>query len=294
MAPICWAMVILLSAVEIGGYYLWRRKARAAAETDDSFIPTHSHAFLQKLVLTLVFLMLAFWLTSLGSHFAVGILSCLNVLLMILLANGIKKLLKKMGASAGVNLVVTVIAVFVLTIVTITGLIYFVGKNRNIFFAERTPVETYEFYGHTQNVYKDPLPLTLEDLGVENVDPDHYSYEKEESGSPFASQVNGRQWERYDAPDGIPSIEYSITTVHTPFLFEKTRKSILASYGRYNRPDTPPEGWGSVLPRTPRRGMQTVHGGRTLVACPATSLLYVKATAFWRSPFTPGNLRRSR
>lgn len=87
--------------------------------------------------------------------------------------------------------------------------------------------ETYEYNGATFYVYTDELPLTVEDLLA--IQYDGYIKERRSSESLLLGQFIMRQHPRFDAEKYLemPTLEYTITEVRLPFLYNFCKNSLL-------------------------------------------------------------------
>lgn len=219
LSGICWAMVILLSSMELVNYFLWLRKAREAAERDGSFVATRSFPALQKMVLILI----AAWLLGIlfmpddyRQMLMAGYTICYVVILFGSI-NGAKNYLKKRKLSAGKNLALTmVVAIIVSLVFTIGGTKMMLDIFRDMETSEET-VETYEYNGWTWEIHHDKLPLCLEDFT--EVSYDGYSCEWDERESFLAAQYEAAQRPRMDEPDYL-ELTYTITKVKVPVFYE--------------------------------------------------------------------------
>lgn len=120
-------ILLLITSVEIGGYFLWRRRAIKAAETDGSFIKTRGHQRFQWMMLFFAIALLIFTLTTLESS-ATGLMifAVLYVLLIFALVQGVTAYLKKKKVSGEVNKTLTIMAAVILSMVMI-GILPFLG-----------------------------------------------------------------------------------------------------------------------------------------------------------------------
>lgn len=89
---------------------------------------------------------------------------------------------------------------------------------------QREPAEVYvkEYPGGETiewNIYRDPLPVTLEDLGYTVTEEDHCTYEAEVYRSFLASYEEYRQRAMAYGSD-LPELEYSVATISWDWLRE--------------------------------------------------------------------------
>lgn len=228
-----WIVLGILCLTEVTGYFLWHKKAVRAAQ-QGVFVPTHGHQRLAAAILLLVGTGTACWMFSIreGHERMIGLLSFLYVILLILFVNGIKKLLKRNGVSAGVNRTVTILACFVLSFVMTGALTMFVISGlRNGIFKKQEPAvsETYTYEGMTFSISHDQLPLTVEELT--ETDYDGYSTEWKEQESPFLAKYEAYQHSRLDKLEN-PGLSYTVTKVKLPVMYQRCFRQL---FGRYDR-----------------------------------------------------------
>ena len=137
------------------------------------------------------------------------------IILLFLLVNGCRLLLKKLQASTNTNRIVTLVVDVVLAF-GMMGLITWGVMKMDI--QDRKPVDTYEKYGIVQEVYADELPLSVEDLL--DVDPAGYSKELDVSETLMAAVYDGTQIDRGDWEVEQPNMSYRLTVIKVPALTE--------------------------------------------------------------------------
>lgn len=244
LGGLCWVLMLVLCAMEMGGYYRWRRKALAAAELIGSFVKTTSHKNLQLVILFVVLIAFSFAVMSSGGN-GVGAIALAAVVVVLALTGlivGFSELLKKARVSAGVNraatIAVTVVASFGLAGIIVIAIVDSMGS----LLSDNEPIETYEFRGMTLEIHHDEIPLTLEDLI--DTDYDGYSYELwNESSSLLASHIEADQRPRMDALEQ-PDLAYSVITVKAPFMQSLFRDWALDDFAHnYGRPDPEDSMW---------------------------------------------------
>jgi len=236
---ICWSTVILLTSIEIGTYYLWRRRAKQAAERGE-FLETVGTTKLQNVCL---FLWLAGFLYYLCNLFVTGsalmrtvsVLMLLYVPTLIFLVQALKNFLKHKKAPAGVNRAVTLVSCFLLSFAMMGAITFGTLKAvQSGMFASNT--ETYFYDGHEFPLSSDELPLTIEDLA--ELEYDGYIRERNGEQSILLGQFTMRQHPRMDAENYLemPFLEYTITVVKSPFLYNLCRTSLLRQYDANHHP----------------------------------------------------------
>ena len=229
---VCWGMVMLLCLTELGAYFLWYRRAKAAAERDGSFVETRSRRGLQTGALVLVVIALLLWLASLASspqELFIGIAALLTMALLVLLVNLIKNTMKQEKVSAGVNRTVTLISCFVLAFVLTGGLTLCVLW---LTLTDQKAAETYEYGDDTWVLCHDPIPLRIEDLA--EVDYDAWSTEAQVDSSLLLAHGEYAQRARLDAPEGLPGLDYEVVTVKAGFLYDLCKNDFLSWVERDN------------------------------------------------------------
>ena len=223
-------MLFLQCVTELYGYFVWRTKAKKAAARGE-FIATPSHLYRQKILLGIVLTDFVYWLITVvlqGNPLmrTASLIMLLYMAVLIVLVNGIKSLLKRRKAPRSVNRIVTVFSSFVLAFVmtiVITFSILRAARN-GLFERDR---ETYKYNGATFTVYMDELPLTVEDLS--DISYDGYIKERRSEESLLLGQFVMRQHPRFDAVNytEMPDLEYTITEIKLPFLYEFCKNSLL-------------------------------------------------------------------
>jgi len=183
-------ILLVMTSVEIGGYFLWRHRAIKAAKTDGSFIKTRGHHRLQwtMLILALVLLISTLMMLDRGTA-ALTIFAILYLLLIFALVQGVTAYLKKKKVSGETNKIITIMAATILSFVMI-GMLPFLQLSEII--PDRTPenmqqtapllpsdyfdVEPVEYEidldkAHSpllkrSTYYVSPMPISLESPGV--------------------------------------------------------------------------------------------------------------------------------
>lgn len=226
-----WLLLIIFCAVELICYFRWYTKAKAAAEHGE-FLKVISTSKFQKAVLLLVMAGVVFWVVNyvvFGNNLQrwVAVLMGLYVFAVFEIVNAVKEFLKRKKASRGVNCTVTIVTSFVVAF-GMMGLITFgtLYASSHGLFTDKNE-ETYEHKGQTFIIHQDELPLVIEDL----VDIDYSGYIKERRGnvSLLLGQLVMRQYPRFDTDNytDIPSLEYTMTIVNIPALYEMCRERLI-------------------------------------------------------------------
>lgn len=226
---LCWVPVLFLAVLELSSYLLWYRKAKKTAGENGYFIKTRSHEKIDKAMLILLFFGFLYWIISARTQreLMLILMGFLYMGILIFLVTGIKMLLKQKKVSAKVNRTVTLLSSFLFAF-SILGLFTYILMNspgRNL--VERPPAETYEYNGHTWNIYHDDIPLTVEDLT--EVDESLYSKWQEEKSSPLIDQLKASQNGRLGAGN-LPELSYTVNTIKIPVLYDFCLNSLMRQY----------------------------------------------------------------
>lgn len=256
LTGLSWVILFVLIGVELPSYFWWHRKAMQAAERGE-FLESKSHRKLQigalvLLAVGVVYFLLSVALSGNRMMMAVAVLMfCVYVPGLFLLVRGVMGWLKRKKVSAKVNRAVTIVAAVVAAYLIVGAITFGVlfGSSHG-WFAEQDE-ETYQYNGITFTAHRDQLPLTVADLM--DVDYEGYSREHRETESLFLAQYHGYQRPRFDATHykEMPTLEYTVTVVKAPFLYDMCRDHLLLDRAeRWNR-DMPEDAWYSYEPADP-------------------------------------------
>ncbi len=212
-----WFVVAFIySVTEIGGYYIWRRRAKALAEQGE-FLETKGHRWLVITVLLFMILSLALYVLSIGNSglqmFTITFV--VNVIAVIFIVQAIKELLKRKKVKAGINRTVVAIISFAVSVALMSG------TNALAIFTIKNDILKEQFA---------ELPFTIGDLtGIDDSD---YLKSKSDRNSILLRQIDSSQ-HPMDNGKGI-SLGYTITEVKFPFMydfcFEKLYDSRITKY----------------------------------------------------------------
>lgn len=217
-----WPLLILVEGYELWFCFHWCRRAKKAAR-DGVFLPVRSHQFLSWFVLAVAALFLL--LSMGGSAFSASAVAFGVVMTFIGMAvgNGLSGWLKEQGASRRVNMVVSSVGVLLVVILAFAGMFALMIGNRFPFSPGSTPVDTYEWNGHTYDIYDDPLPLELEDLVEAEA---RWSKKAEIQESVFLTYGEYTQRPLYSEEVDY-QIRYDITDVKVPALYPFIKESLV-------------------------------------------------------------------
>lgn len=258
LSGICWVLVLLLTGSEFIAYFRWRARAKKAAEYGE-FLATNSRIKLQIACLAVTAVVLLYYFLSVFTSgnrvmMTVAPLMFLGMGLLICLANGIKKLLKRKKAPAWVNRAVTIASVFVLSFALMGGVTLGIlaGTEKGWFAGGR---ETYQYHGSVFTIYDDELPLSVEDLTGAAYPEDTYIREWRDDASLLLARYVARQYPRFNVENyrDLPGLEYTVILVKVPALYGMCKRSLLAEYdgsdaywsGRAYAPQDPAP-WGAA------------------------------------------------
>lgn len=286
-----WVVLIALEAVECGSYFLWHRRAVKVAEQGE-FLEAKSHRTFQIVCLAVVGIGLIYYLASIltsgNSMMMVITLLMFGVYLpgVFLLTRGMMALLKKKKVSTGVNRTVTLLSAFVGAFLLVGGITWGVlfGSTHGWFAGSD---ETYEYRGEIFTAPQDKLPLTVEDLL--NVDYDGYIREQTNQQSLLLAQYEARQRPRFDAADfrEMPTLEYTVTLVKVPALYDICKNALLADWEDDWRPEgekdyaapIDPVPWGAE--EVYRLDNQEYGPGNTFLLCYEDKIVEIDFSYGW-------------
>ena len=204
----CYPALALVIALDTGSYFLWRRRALAAARQGE-FLATNSHPLLQRGLLAVVLAALVWMLSSLsGGIFLVIAASMACALAALLLVSGAREAMRRKQVSAETNRMVTIAVCVAVSLLIAWGIPSLVLRGAG----EASP---------------GVLPLTMDDLM--ETDYDFATDFTEQLESPLLASFGGRQSPRLheDMAAGAPSLYYSVTVVKAPLLYDLCKNHLL-------------------------------------------------------------------
>ena len=243
LAILIWLMLGIKAVMELIGYYRWCRKARTAAKEEGVLLSPRTRKWWQILQILgfLVTVALALSLPLLStSHNPSTLITLAAVLaytlLLTLIVNGSRQLMKKKGFSAEANMGFNILIAVIGSLVLMGGLVWVgfrVDKVPSLQGHVNAEIRTSPAYPagdteHTYTVYHDPLPLTVEDLVGETAYTD-YSCCRAVEGTPLMTAYKYRQEVPYvfdivSEEDG-PELLYEIYEVKLDCLYEPVKQS---------------------------------------------------------------------
>lgn len=224
-----YSILTLACLYEIGFYFCWSRKARAAAQDDGVFLPIQSKPIASWILMAVSALLLILSYTALRGPLGFVILWLCMVPFIIVIGNFLKNALKKRGVSRNVNRIISVFAVVLLTFLVLGLMTVAIIQGRVRFNSEKNVIGTYELYGRTREIYDDPLPLEIEELSDVNA---QWSKEADHQETFLLSSTEYRQYAILtDGNDNIDErkLEYTVTEVKQDFLYDFIKQAVLNS-----------------------------------------------------------------
>lgn len=229
-----WGLMLILCTVEVAGYHRWHRNAVRAAERGE-FLETQGHGLLQKLVLIAAvagLLYIVINLISVGNKVQVTLYLLLlasSIGIVVIVVN-VKELLKKKKASRNVNFTITLMVDILLAVVMTAGFSYgifrsvSVGAIDNVFNTEGL-------------LHQVEPPLIIEDL--QNVSFDSYVKANRQNESIFLGQRSLNQWPKVENGQHVqvPEMQYTVTVVKIPAVYNLCKNSILKKHVDKKRDD---------------------------------------------------------
>ena len=214
---LCQGVLLLMCSMELIGYYSWYCKARRSAENGE-FVQTRGFRKIELFLLLVVVAALIWLLWAMKPRMA----AVMGIVLLLLFAvivfvTSLQNLMKRKGVSTGTNRTVTWILAIVLSVAAV-GMIFPVTDSimELPLWEENREVRQFAWNGHYFDIYKDPIPLRVEDL-TDAASPD-YSCEAREQRSPFLKK--GEYSQRIWASSELPEMSYIIYTTHIPSIYD--------------------------------------------------------------------------
>lgn len=240
------AFVVYLAAVLID-YYVWYFRSRRAVERGGACLRPHTRA--------------RFWggaaLLALAGLSALAVILDISspgsaiiwayafggVVLYILLCQGLLSLLKRRNLTRSQVRGLFGVIIMALAIAYTAGALPLARCLYNTgLMAERQPVQVYtDSRGREWDIYRDELPLTLEDLGVTVSEAGHYSYEADTDRSFLGSSTHYRQHPA-GTISSLPELEYQVVKLPGGLL-DLAMERLLSRYDGCRLVEDP--GWGA-------------------------------------------------
>ena len=206
-------MLFMISAVELGQYYTWRKKAVALAEEGQSIPSGKTAKLFQMVVLAVMMIMLLIY-----AIMSLGIVSPWLLLVIFVIFGGsgvlafhLKEFMRRKNVSRHVNMVVTFGSVMLISL-SMVFIVVWAAVNYDLptIANESQPVGSYTHNGFEFDIYNDTVPLRLEDF-IET-DYTDYSVQNRQSGSIMLSVSEVHQDATVNR-QGVPELIYEVTEV---------------------------------------------------------------------------------
>ena len=218
-----WILLLLAEINELITCFRWHRKAKPAAE-NGIFLPVKTNRFIT-FALILSCLVVLFNTLQLPSGLRTFSLIWMAVILsIILIANLLKRWLKRNGASKGTNYTLTILLIIVLTFVFLGILTAFILRSG--LDDGRTPVDSYERNGWTFEIYDEPMPLYVEDL-MEIGNSTWSREQNKHNETLLVSRSEYRQDYVKGGPEGLKDLAYTIVDIKLPILYDTVKEAML-------------------------------------------------------------------
>ena len=241
VATFCWLVVIAMCCLVVFGYLRWYKKARHAAEVDGEFIETPSHRHIILSMLGAVMMVFLLWILTLQSrdmYFVVGVLTA-GFVFIFWFTGVVMKWMKRKKVSAKVSRIATVAISFTCGFLLLVGAIFgMIHAINSDWLADDARQDTYEYQGHTFNVYHDELPLYIEDLM--ETDYTQYSTYWEGHETFLLGEYEAFQRPRMDAL-AEPSLRYDVYYIKLGALYDLCLNELIHQYDDRYEDDVPME-----------------------------------------------------
>lgn len=200
---------------EIVRYFLWHRRAVRAAEAEGIFAPTKSVGKVWSMIPYFAVFCVVAGVVLLGDNGMSHVFFMMLLMLTVSVAfiTGISRWMRHIGVRAVFNRLAVIVLTVLVFLVIMQQLFLMIIRGK--LFPGREAAETYEYNGWTYEVYRDRLPLTLEDLSGEDEDSfaEWYSCELTEKESVFLIRTEARQDPRADAEESWEEVQKLLTDV---------------------------------------------------------------------------------
>ena len=261
-------IMALLCVHHLAGYFLWRRKALAAAE-DGIFVETKGSNVIERLSLLALFGVLGIWLVSISDDVylsRVALMTFVAIVAVIAIANGAKLLMQKLGIEAGTNRIATTFLIFGGMIVALFAVVFGgIWPSYDDSLQETDYLTTYEYVGITHYVYDYPIPLTLEMLGIE-ADYEYRSRFQDVTESMLITVYNGQELAPWGTPvKDPPEIYYTLTIPRFKGMIERIAEEVMDDnrihglYGEFVSIDAAPWGAEEAYVSVDENGVETCY-----------------------------------
>ncbi len=213
-------MLFMISAVELGQYYNWRKKAIALASEGQS-VPSGKTAKLFQIIVLAVMTVMLFIYAALS----LGVVSLWLLVVMFAIFGGtgaaavwLKEFLRKKNVPRHINMILTfsivmAVSIFMMFMVVWAAVTYDLPTSRK----DSKPVGSYTTpQGFEFDIYNDEVPLRLEDYMT--TDYADYSVQNRPGSSVFLTQYRVSQ-EATINREGVPELYYELIEIHSDAIY---------------------------------------------------------------------------
>ena len=214
---------------EISFYFYWSRKARATAQNDRVFLPIKSRPAASWVLTAFSTVFLLLVCMELNGILGFAALWLCAIPLIPVIANLIKRQLKKQGVSRNVNRVISVGSVVLLTFLLLGIMTVSIIRGGPHSSDSGAVIGTYELYGRSREIYDASLPLEIEELTDVNA---QWSKEANHQETVLLASTEYRQYAvPIDGNDRVDEceLEYTVTDVKQNFLYDFIKQAVLNS-----------------------------------------------------------------
>lgn len=249
------AVLLVYLVAILADYFIWYFRSKRSVERGGACLPVHTRARLwaSGVLLAACAAGIAGFVSELTRPGFGWILlySFGGMALLLAVIFGVMNRMKRQGSARGDTRAAYLVLTVVLAVAYSYGGIPLANHLSETGAMDRAPAYTYTKYGIERNIYRDELPVTLEDLGYPVSPEDHCSYEAEVSRSPLARHTVYSQRGLGEGSE-LPYLEYQVCEIPWGWLREFCCETLLESsyreYEPYNPSITPApeEAWASI------------------------------------------------
>lgn len=214
-----WLMMAVLVVYLVGNladYFIWYFRSKRSVERGGACLPVHTRARLwaSGVLLAACAAGIAGFVSKLTRPGFGWVLlySFGGMALLLAVLFGVMNRMKRQGSARGDTRAAYLVLTVVLAVAYGYGGIPLANHLSETGAMDRAPAYTYTKYGIERNIYRDELPVTLEDLGYPVSPEDHCSYEAEVSRSPLARHTVYSQRGLGEGSE-LPYLEYQVCEI---------------------------------------------------------------------------------
>lgn len=236
-----WVLLITLMAyllAFLADYFIWYFRSKRAVQRGEACLQPNTKARLRASIFLLAVSAISVlaWISEISSPGMawVWVYSFGGMAALIGLSQGLMAVLKNAGCSRGTTKTAFIVTVLILSIAYASGMIPLANHLRESgLMVERQPayVLTTNHGGMDMDwdIYRDELPVTLEDLGYTVTEEDHCSYEIHTEGSVLMKRTTHEQ-QSYGEGSDLPYLRYTVADVKWDFLLDPVIKLATEGY----------------------------------------------------------------